>query len=40
MNCKHCENWATDYGFCRISSTKPAPTGNPKTCSYYQVKKG
>ncbi len=39
MSCRHCENYATDYGFCRISSTKPAPTGNTKTCPYYQAKK-
>lgn len=40
MSCKHCKNWSTDYGFCRISSTKPPTTGNPATCPYYQPKMG
>lgn len=40
MSCRYCENWASDYGFCRICSCKPAPTGNPKTCTYYKPKKG
>lgn len=37
MDCKYrCKNWANDYGFCRISSCKPKPTGNAKTCPYFE----
>ena len=36
MNCKNCDNYARDYGFCRINSNKPRPTGNPKTCPFYE----
>ena len=38
MKCKQCEYWSNDYGFCRISTTKPLPTGNPKTCPFYERK--
>lgn len=37
MNCKYCANWSRAYGFCRISSTKPLPTGNPRTCNYFEM---
>ena len=37
MLCKYrCKNFVTDYGFCRIGSAKPTPTGNPATCPYYE----
>ncbi len=39
-SCKQCENWANDYGFCRIGSAKPLPTGNPKNCPYYERREG
>lgn len=39
MNCEYyCKNWASDYGFCRICSCKPSPTGDPKTCPYFKKK--
>ena len=38
MTCKQCIYYSREYGFCRVESTKPAPTGEPRTCSYYKRK--
>ena len=39
MDCRYrCKNWASDYGFCRIDTADPKPTGLPKTCPHYKRK--
>lgn len=39
MSCRQCDEWVSDYGFCRINASKPLPTGNPRNCPYYTRKK-
>ncbi len=36
MNCRECDKWNRDFGFCAVCSTKPSPTGNPQTCTYFE----
>lgn len=36
MDCKKdCDKWNMDFGFCSVCSTKPSPTGDPRTCPYF-----